>query len=79
MIHIQACELGNLGGCVNVSRMYSKGEGTDKNPVAAKEWVLVMIENYLTPEFFRYGDIAAEMMAQLKEQQARLAFAEGAE
>ena len=37
VIHIQACELGNLGGCVNVSRMYSKGEGTDKNPVAAKE------------------------------------------
>ena len=59
--------------------MYSKGEGTDKNPVAAKEWVMVMIEKYLTQEFFRYGDIAAEMMAQLKHQQARLAFAEGAE
>ena len=39
----------------------------------------VLIEKYLTQEFFRYGDIAAEMMAQLKEQQARLAFAEGAE
>ena len=33
---VSACELGNLGGCVNVSIMYSKGEGTDKNPVAAK-------------------------------------------
>ena len=33
---MSACELGNLGGCVNVSMMYSKGEGTDKNPVAAK-------------------------------------------
>jgi len=60
---LKACELGNLGGCVNVSRMYAKGEGTDKNPVAAKE----------------YGDIAAEMMSQLKETQARLNFAEGAE
>ena len=59
---LKACELGNLGGCVNLSMMYAKGEGTEKNPVAAKE----------------YGDIAAEMMAQLKEQQ-RIAFAEGAE
>ena len=33
---LKACELGNMGGCVNVSMMYSKGEGTDKNPVAAK-------------------------------------------
>jgi len=34
---LKACELGNLGGCVNVSQMYSKGDGTEKNPVAAKE------------------------------------------
>jgi len=58
---LKACELGNLGGCVNVSQMYSKGDGTDKNPVAAKE----------------YGDIAAEMLSQLKEQQAKLKFADG--
>ena len=50
---VSACELGNLGGCVNVSRMYAKGDGVEKNPVAAKE----------------YADIAGEMMAQLKEQQ----------
>ena len=37
ILTVQACELGNLGGCVNVSMMYSKGDGTDKNPVAAKE------------------------------------------
>ena len=59
---VSACELGNLGGCVNVSQMYSKGDGVEKNPVAAKE----------------YGDIAKEMMDQLKEQQ-RIAFQEGAE
>jgi len=60
---LKACELGNLGGCVNVSVMYSKGDGTDKNPVAAKE----------------YGDIASEMMAQLKEAQNQIGFAQGAE
>ena len=59
---ISACELGNMGGCVNVSMMYGRGEGVEKNPVAAKE----------------YGDIAKEMMNQLKEQQ-RIAFQEGAE
>jgi len=59
---LKACELGNMGGCVNVSVMYSKGDGVEKNPVAAKE----------------YGEIAREMMNQLKEQQ-RIAFQEGAE
>ena len=54
---VSACELGNMGGCVNVSVMYSKGDGVEKNPVAAKE----------------YGEIAREMMNQLKEQQ-RIAF-----
>ena len=44
---MQACELGNLGGFVNVSMMYSKGDGIDKNPVAAKELVLVMIEDFM--------------------------------
>jgi len=60
---LKACELGSMAGCVNVSMMYAKGEGTEKNPVAAKE----------------YGDIATEMMAQLKQEQARLKFQEGAE
>ena len=59
---ISACELGNLGGCVNVSQMYAKGDGVEKNPVASKQ----------------YGDIAKEMMDQLKEQQ-RIAFQEGSE
>lgn len=59
---LKACELGNLGGCVNVSQMYAKGDGVDKNPVASKQ----------------YGDIAKEMMDQLKEQQ-RIAFQEGSE
>ena len=40
---VSACELGNLGGCVNVSIMYSKGEGTDKNPVAAKVGTEILI------------------------------------
>merc|ERR1712127_373354 len=60
---LKACELGNMAGCVNVSMMYSKGEGTDKNPVAAKE----------------YADISGEMMAQLRQEQARVAFQEGSE
>lgn len=42
--------------------MYAKGDGVDKNPVASKQ----------------YGDIAKEMMDQLKEQQ-RIAFQEGSE
>ena len=62
LVFFSACELGNMGGCVNVSMMYSKGDGVEKNPVAAKE----------------YGEIANEMMSQLKEQQ-RVAFQEGAE
>ena len=49
-------------GCINVSQMYAKGDGVDKNPVAAKE----------------YGEIAREMMDQLKEQQ-RIAFQEGSD
>jgi len=53
----KACELGNMAGCNNVSMMYAKGEGVDKDPVASKE----------------YGYIAAEMMAQLRQEQARIA------
>ena len=34
---------------------------------------------FFIQELCRYGDIAAEMMSQLKEQQARIAFQEGAE
>ena len=41
---LKACELGNMGGCVNVSMMYSKGEGTDKNPVAAKVGLWNMLQ-----------------------------------
>ena len=37
LLLLQACELGNMAGCVNISMMYAKGEGVDKNPVAAKE------------------------------------------
>jgi len=55
---LKACELGNMAGCVNVSMMYAKGEGTEKNPVVAKE----------------YGDIASEMMAQFRQEQARQKF-----
>ena len=40
---MSACELGNLGGCVNISMMYSKGEGTDKNPVAAKVGTKILL------------------------------------
>ena len=45
-----------------MSQMYAKGDGVEKNPVASKQ----------------YGDIAKEMMDQLKEQQ-RIAFQEGSE
>ena len=41
-----------MAGCVNVSIMYGKGDGVEKNPVASKE----------------YGAIANEMMSQLNEQ-----------
>jgi len=59
---LKACELGSMGGCVNVSTMYRKGEGVEKNPVAAKE----------------YGNIAQEMMKQLREEQ-NLNMSQGAE
>ena len=59
--------------------MYSKGEGTDKNPVAAKVGTKILL---LTFHCFsscqEYGDIASEMMNQLKDQQ-RIAFQEGSE
>ena len=41
-----------MAGCVNVSIMYGKGDGVEKNPVASKEC----------------GAIANEMMSQLNEQ-----------
>merc|ERR1712080_156210 len=50
---LKACELGSLGGCVNISMMYGKGDGVDKNPEAAKQ----------------YASIAQEMMNDLKEHQ----------
>jgi len=60
---LKACELGNMMGCVNVSMMYKKGDGVEKNPAASK----------------RYENAAHEMMSQLKEQQALLKMQEGAE
>jgi len=53
---LKACELGNLGGCVNVSIMYGKGDGVEKNQEAAKQ----------------YANIAHEMRNDLKEHEARL-------
>jgi len=53
---LKACELGSLGGCVNVSMMYGKGDGVEKDPDASKA----------------YAKIAEEMMNALREQQANL-------
>jgi len=58
---LKACELGSMGGCTNVSIMYSKGEGVEKNPEAAKE----------------YSNIVGEMMNQLRAEQEQLKFGQG--
>eukprot|EP00088_Acartia_fossae_P016746 TRINITY_DN1941_c0_g1_i1.p1 TRINITY_DN1941_c0_g1~~TRINITY_DN1941_c0_g1_i1.p1 ORF type:complete len:250 (-),score=41.94 TRINITY_DN1941_c0_g1_i1:14-763(-) len=50
---LKACELGSMAGCRNVTVMYRKGDGVEKNPEAAKH----------------YADITMEMMDQLKEQE----------
>lgn len=60
---VKACELGSLQGCTNVSIMYSKGEGVEKNPVAAKD----------------YANIVGEMMSLLRTEQQQLKFGEGIE
>lgn len=34
----KACDLGNMYGCANVSMMYKKGEGVEKNPEESKRY-----------------------------------------
>jgi cytochrome c oxidase assembly factor 7 len=50
---LKACELGSFAGCTNVSLMYRKGDGVEKNEELAKE----------------YGAVAKEMLDELKQAQ----------
>ncbi|KAK8723157.1 hypothetical protein OTU49_011868 [Cherax quadricarinatus] len=49
---LKACELGNMYACANISQMYHKGDGVEKNEEKSKE----------------YKEKALDMQKQLKEQ-----------
>jgi cytochrome c oxidase assembly factor 7 len=57
---LKACDLGNMEACVNVSMMYRRGEGTDKDEALGK----------------KYADVAREMLAQLRGERPQLKFGE---
>jgi len=58
---LKACELGDLSGCVNTSMMFARGDGVEKNPEKAEQ----------------YGRLSQQMIAQMREDQAQLDFAQG--
>jgi len=60
---LKACELGNLGGCTNLTIMYRKGDGVEKNEKAAD----------------MYAGIVTEMRAQLEEERRQIEFQQGAD
>jgi len=51
--NLKACELGSLAGCMNVTLMYRRGDGVEKNEEIAMQ----------------YSDVVKEMMKQLNDQQ----------
>lgn len=57
----RACELNNMYACANLSQMYQRGDGTEKNEKKA--------------ELFKQK--AIEMQEELKKQQAELKFQQG--
>lgn len=57
----KACELKNMYACANLSQMYARGEGTEKNEDNAEKYRL----------------LAVEMQDELKKPQAQLGFQQG--
>lgn len=57
----KACELKNMYACANLSQMYARGEGTEKNEYNAE----------------KYRKLAVEMQDELKKPQAQLGFQQG--
>lgn len=57
----KACELKNMYACANLSRMYARGDGTERNEEKAE----------------KFKKIALEMEDELKKQQANLGFQQG--
>lgn len=57
----KACELKNMYACANLSQMYARGEGTDKNEANAE----------------KYRKLALEMQNELKQSHGQLSFQQG--
>lgn len=57
----KACELKNMYACANLSQMYARGEGTDKNEANAE----------------KYRKLAIEMQDEVRKPQAQLGFQQG--
>lgn len=57
----KACELRNMYACANLSQMYARGDGTEKNENEAE----------------KYKKIAMEMQDEIKKQQQTLQFQQG--
>lgn len=57
----RACELNNMYACANLSQMYQRGDGTEKNETKAEQ----------------FKKKALEMQEELKKQQAELKFQQG--
>lgn len=57
----KACELKNMYACANLSQMYARGEGTEKNEDIAE----------------KYRKLAVEMQDELKKPQSQLNFQQG--
>lgn len=47
---MKACEYGNVYGCANVSMMYAKGDGVEKNAELAEKYKKITIELQRAPE-----------------------------
>lgn len=57
----KACELKNMYACANLSQMYARGEGTDKNEANAE----------------KYRKLALDMQNELKQSHGQLSFQQG--
>lgn len=57
----KACELNNMYACANLSQMYSRGDGCEKNSANAE----------------KYKKLALEMQDEIKNQQNQLQFQQG--
>lgn len=57
----KACELKNMYACANLSQMYARGDGTEKNAEKAE----------------KFKKIALEMQDEVKKQQPQLGFQQG--